>query len=119
MPDYTDHDNNSFGENKLPKDRYRGDQNEVYNEIGQDTDLDRNDINFKKDCNCDDDNGNEKPVTQTAPQPREESEPSSNESWFSRNSGWLVPVGIGVAVVGAVLLAPETGGTSLAALGAL
>lgn len=117
MPDYTDHDNNSFGENKLPKDRYRGNQNETYDEIGQDTDQDRNDINFKKDCKCDDDDdGNRAPVTQPAPQTERETEPSNNGSWFSRNAGWLVPLGVGAVAVGAILLAPETGGASLAAL---
>lgn len=117
IPDYTDHDTNSFGENKLPGDRYRGNQNRDYDQIKKDTGKDRNDIDFKKDCDCD--RGNKAPVTEPAPQTAPEDNPSENESWFQRNKGWLVPVGIGVVVVGAIALAPATGGGSLVAAGAL
>lgn len=105
-PDYTDHDNNVFGENKLPTDRYRGDQDEIYDDIRDDTEQERHDVNFKKDCNC----GGSAPAPVTQPAGQTENE----DSWVERHPY--------IAATGAVALIAGTwyvGGTpGWAALGA-
>ncbi|WP_349963083.1 DUF4150 domain-containing protein [Rhizobium sp. ZPR3] len=108
-PDYTDHDNNTFGENKLPGDRYRGKQDEIYDQIEEDTEQKRHDLNFK-DCDCN--AGEPSPVTQPATKPEESGS-------FRENHPYIFWGGVGVATVGAGALTWWAGGSGGAAVLAL
>jgi len=106
-PDFTDFDNKSLIEVKLPKDRFRGNQDEIYDEIAQDQDLTRENV-FFKDCDCDG-------KGRTAEQRKAEKENASSENaadnsnWFQRHPAATV-VGIGVVAVGAAAATWWAGG---------
>jgi len=80
------------------RDRYRGNQRNVYDSIGRDNGVLHKTLNYPDDCLC----GNQRvrvPVTAPAPQEEEESGLSKAADWVAAHPGEVV---LGVAAVAAV-----------------
>lgn len=112
--DFIDLDNNTGTEYKGPGDRMRGRQSRNIDEITEQHDMTREDVNFKNDCDCSGGGGSAPaPVTAASPAEEPASLVSDPMRWAQENpwkAGGLVVAG--VATGGAVYY----GGAALAAL---
>ncbi len=112
-PDFTDFDNQSMIEVKLPKDRFRKGQDQAYDDIAADNNLTRENVHFK-DCDCEG-KGRTAEERKAAKAAEEEAAQVDNRSFAERHPV-LTGVGVGVLVVGAAAATWWAGGSGGAAV---
>jgi hypothetical protein len=114
--DFLDLDNKTGTEYKGPGDRMRRGQSQNIDEITEQNDLTREDVNFKKDCDCSGGGTATAPVTAAAPAPAKEPASLLNDpvQWAKENPWKAAGLGVvaGVATGGAIYY----GGAAAAAL---
>ena len=114
-PDFTDFDNESLIEVKLPKDRFRKGQDEAYDNIAADNNLTRENVHFKH-CDCE---GKGRTVEERKAAKAAEAASADNRSWAERHP-YLATAAVGTAVVaGAAATWWAAGSGGAAAGGAL
>ncbi|MGH6860931.1 MAG: hypothetical protein ACRECY_11775, partial [Phyllobacterium sp.] len=114
--DFIDLDNMTGTEYKGPRDRMRGKQSDYIDEITEQNELTREDVNFKEHCDCSGGGSAPAPVTETAPAPAKEPASLMDDpvQWAKENPWKAAGLGIaaGVATGGAIYY----GGAAVGAL---
>ncbi|MUO80207.1 DUF4150 domain-containing protein [Agrobacterium vitis] len=120
--DFIDLDNMAGTEYKGPRDRMRGRQSDYIDEITEQHDMTREDVNFKDDCDCSGGGSAPAPVTETS-QVSEKSPASLTDDpvqWAKENPWKAAGVGVAAGVVtggaiyyGGAIVTALLGGTAL------